>query len=279
LRDDGQCFVGTQFARLVEYLLPEREEERIVTTGAAPEWTTLHLDPDLLAVPSIALEQTRSEIKRMARLVMGIVKDIMPSFIDNDIKMADRVLEQEAEVNYIGKKIYEFLIQISRRHLNQQQSEFAVQLMDVTTDLKRIGKHIRKDLGPLLHKKAEAGIPFAEEGRDVLLEYYDSVLASLEKAIKAFEDNDVELAREVVRAKPGLVRQLRAYRSKHHDRLEKGKPELVASSEIHLDLADYLRRIYSYSEAIAFTMLEGYLDTRTGERKDARQAIAETAAG
>ena len=267
---------GAQFARLVEYLLPERDEERVVTTGAAPEWTTLHLDRDLLAVPSIALEQTRNEIKRMARMVMSILKDIMPSFIDNDLKMADRILEREAEVKYIGKQIDEFLVQISRRHLSQQQSEFAVQLMDVNTDLKRIGKYIRKDLGPLLYKKAEANISFAKEGRAVLLGYYDSVLASLDEAIKAFEENNAELAREVVRAKPDLVRQLRAYRSKHHDRLEKGKPELVASSEIHLDLADYLRRIYSYSEAIAFTMLEGYLDTRTGERKDGRQVIAAT---
>ena len=151
--------------------------------------------------------------------------------------------------------------------------------MDVTLDLKRIGKHIRKDLGPLLQKKAEADIPFAKEGRDVLLGYNDSVLASLEKAIKAFEENDTELAREVVRAKPGLVRQQRAYRSKHYDRLEEGKPESKASSEIHLDLIDYLRRIYAFSEAIAFTMLESFLDRRKGEgRKDGKQAIAATVA-
>jgi phosphate:Na+ symporter len=269
---------GTQFARLVEYLVPEREEEMAVTTGAAPEWTTVHLDPDLLPVPSIALEQTRGEILRMARLVLSIVEDIMPSFTNNDLRMADSMQERKAEARYIGKQIDEFLIQISRRHLNQQQSEFTAQLMDVTSDLKRIARIIRKDVGPLLHRKAEANIPFAEEGKDVLLEYYDSVLASMKKAIKAFEENDAHLAREVVRAKPGLVRQQRTYRSLHYDRLEGGKPEALASSEIHLDLVDQLRRIFSLSESIAFTMLEGYLDQRKGEvRSEGKQAIAATA--
>ncbi|MFC1614022.1 Na/Pi cotransporter family protein [Gemmatimonadota bacterium] len=253
---------GTQFARLVEYLVPDRKEEMIVTTGSAPEWTTLHLDTDLLPVPSIALEQTRNEIKRMARMVKDLVNDIMPVFINNDLKKADALLEQEAEIKYVGKQIDDFLIQISRRHLNQQQSEFAVQLMDITTDLKRIGKLVRKDVGPLLQKKAEAEISFAKEGKDLLLGYYDSVLKSLGNSIKAFEENDAELAREVVRAKPDLVRQQRKYRSLYHDRLEKGKKESVASSEIHLDLVDYLRRIYFSAESISFTMLETYLDRR-----------------
>ncbi|MBN2290178.1 MAG: Na/Pi cotransporter family protein [Candidatus Glassbacteria bacterium] len=270
---------GTQFARLVEYLLPEREDDKIVSTGTATEWTTQHLDLDLLAVPSIALEQTRSEIKRMARLVMKILKEVMPGFISNDPRIADRMLEQEAEVKYVGQQIDEFLVQISRRHLNQEQSEFATQLMDVTADLKRIGKLIRKDLGPLLHRKAEARIAFLEEGRDGLLRYYDSILASFGDAIRAFEENNAELAREVVRAKPGLIRQQRDYRATHYDRLDEGKPDSVAVSEIHLDLVDHLRRVYSLSESIAFTMLEGYLDRRKGERMDRQKAIASTVAG
>ena len=148
--------------------------------------------------------------------------------------------------------------------------------MDVTADLKRIGRIIRKDLTPLLHRKAEANIPFAGEGRDVLLEYFDSILASLEKAIKAFEENDAHSARDVVRSKPNLVRQQRAYRSTHYDRLEKGEPKPIANSEIHLDLVDQLRRVYSLSESIAFTMLEGYLDQRQGARSGGKQAIAAT---
>jgi len=268
---------AAQFARLVEYLVPERVEEKAVTTGEPPEWTTVHLDADLLPVPSIALEQTRGEILRMARLVLDIVKDIMPTFINNDFKMVDKIRDREAEVKYIGKQIDEFLIQISRRNLNQNQSEVTAQLMDVTADLKRIGRIIRKDLGPLLHRKAEANIPFAGEGKDVLLEYYDSILASLEKAIKAFEENDAHSARDVVRAKPGLVRQQRAYRSTHYDRPEKGKPKPIANSEIHLDLVDQLRRVFSLSESIAFTMLEGYLDQRQGARSGGKQAIAATA--
>ena len=259
---------GAQFARLVEYLVPERGEERTVITGAAPEWTQVHLDPELLSVPSIALEQTRGEIKRMGQQVGSIVEDIMPGFVDNNLELVDRSLEREAEVEYIGEQIDEFLIQISRRNLNQQQSEFAVQLMDVTKELEHMGQFIKKDLVPLLLKKAEADIPFDEEGKAGLLEYHENVHANLEKTIVAFQENDAELAREVVRAKPALVGQQRTYRISHYERLQEDESEAASSSEIHLDLVDYLRRIYSYSESIAFTMLAGNLDTRKKGRRE-----------
>ena len=149
--------------------------------------------------------------------------------------------------------------------------------MDISTDLEHISDLIKKDLGPLLQKKAEGNIAFTEEGRDELLEYHRSVLAGYDKAIQAFEENDTERAREVVRAKPGLVRQHRIYRATHYDRLREGRQESVESSEIHLDLVDYLRRIYSYSESIALTMLEGYLDMRKQSRKEEDRPAAATA--
>ena len=259
---------GGLFARLAEYLVPEHGGEGTVTTGSASEWTAVHLDPDLLPVPSIALEQTRGEIMRVTRLVRGMIQDVMPAFITNDLQAADRVQAQEEEVDYVGEQVNEYLIQVSRRNLNQQQSEFVVQLMDIITDLEHISDLIKKDLGPLLHKKAETDIAFSEQGRDELLGYHGSVLANYDKAIKAFEESDVNLAREVVRAKPELSRQQRIYRITHYDRLREARQESVASSEIHLDLVDYLRRIYSYSESIAFTMLEGYMDTRKKARKE-----------
>ena len=258
---------GALFARLVEKLVPDRVEPRIVESGTPLEWTAVHLDPDLLTVPSIALEQTRGEILRVGRLVREMIENIMTSFVHNDLSLHARVSEQEAEVIHISAQINDYLIQISRRNLNQQQSEFATQLMDVSTDLKHIGDLIKKDLSPLLIKKAQGNIGFSEEGRDELLALHQNVLSAYDTAMEAFEENDGNRAREVVRAKPELVIQHRTYRITHYQRLSAERQESLESSEIHLDLVDYLRRIYSYAESIALTMLEGYLDMRNRTRK------------
>ena len=256
---------GTLFARLVEYILPDKIEQE-ETVPAVREWTALHLYPDLLAVPSVALEQTRGEMRRMAGVVRSMVEDIVAAFVGDDAEAAAEVLEREEEVDYIGEQVNDFLIQISRRKLNQEQAEFATQLMDITTDLEHISDLVKRDLGTLLGKKTAAGVAFSDEGREELLELHRCVLENFDVAVRAFDENDAEMARVVVRAKPGLVQLQRASRLTHYERLRQNRQESVESSEIHLDLIDYLRRIFSYVESISLAMLGGYLDTREDSR-------------
>lgn len=260
---------GAQFARLVENLVPDRSDPEVVDEGAPTEWTAMHLDYDLLAVPSIALEQTRGEILRLGTLVRELLDGIMPRFNRYDSAAEPAISQLEAGAVEISGQINDYLIQISRRNLNLQQSEFATQLMDVSTDLKHIGDLVKKDLGALLRKKYELGVSFSGQGKMELLQFHETVLSSYDKAMEAFEGNDGKRAREVVRTKPELVAQHRSYRISHYQRLSEEWQESLDSSEIHLDLVDYLRRIYSYCESMALTMLDGYLDMRITSRKEA----------
>ena len=68
-------------------------------------------------------------------------------------------------------------------------------------------------------------------------------------------------------AKSELVDLERSYRETHYRRLREDRQESIESNQLHLDLVDYLQRINSYSESIALTMLEGYLDTRKKSRR------------
>ena len=89
-----------------------------------------------------------------------------------------------------------------------------------------------------------------------MIEYHRRVLESYDAAIKAFADEDVALAQMVTTTKPELVQLERVYRRTHYDRLSRALQESIDSSEIHLDLIDYLRRINSYAESIASTVSE-----------------------
>ncbi len=259
---------GTLFARLVEILLPEKEEEIDAATGLAVEFKTKFIDNDLLTVPSIALEQARNEIIRMAAKVNGLIDDVLPSFMENRPRAADLILARESEVKYLGKELEQYLIEISRRNLNQQQSELSAQYMDINTDLKHIGKIVRKDYTLLQRRIAATKVKFSPEEHDRLLKYNSIVLENLAKAIEAFSEDSADLARDIIRAKPMVVKQLRDYRALRFELSMEGNGAAVASRDAHLDLADFLRRVYAYSEAIAFTMLEGYLDGRRDDRPE-----------
>lgn len=253
---------GGQFARLAELLVPGRRNAAAAAVDVAPQWTAVHLDPGLLAVPAIALEQTRGEIRRLSRMIRSLVERLVPAYSQGDVEAAAAMLKQEAEIDFVGERIDQYLVQIARRDLNQDQSEIAVQLTEITTSLERIAELFKRDLHPLIKARNERPVPDGEAGHPELLGFADLVLRNYDKAIRAFEERSTEAAREVVRSKPEVARSQQACRASRYGALGSGDPEAVAAGEIYLDLVDHLRRINSHAEAVAFTMLEGFLDAR-----------------
>ena len=243
-------FIARQVERLVsDKPVVEAELE------AAPTLTTQYLNPDLLAVPDLAIEQARREILRMAEIDRGMLADIMPAFIVNDTLAAADISRRENQVDYLQRQTTKYLTQIAHSNLSLQQSERAIQLLHIAIDLEHIADVIEKNLVVLLVKKAEGNIMFSEEGQEELVAYHRRVLESYEQAIEAFENDDSMLAQTVTAMKPELNQLERIYRQTHYDRLSRELQAAVDSSQIHLDLVDYLRRINSYAESIASTIL------------------------
>ncbi|MBT4612227.1 MAG: Na/Pi cotransporter family protein [Gemmatimonadetes bacterium] len=257
---------GAQFARLVERLIPEHAEEREIVSGAAPEWTAVHLDPALLAMPSVAMEQSRGELLRLGRLLRDVFGDLLPAFIDDDATKADDIAVRGAAARSMDEQIDAYLIQISRRNMSEEQSTFATQLLDVGTSLDHLEELLRKDLVPLLERKRAFGHPGEGVGMEGLRAYVERVLDNLDTALEAFDTSDAEMARGVVRAKPEMERELRHARLLHYERLQDEGSDEARMSGLQLDLLDDMRRVFIYSESIALTMLHGYLDQRGGQR-------------
>ena len=131
-----------------------------------------------------------------------------------------------------------------------------MQLLHVSTELEHVGDVIEKNMVAVLIQKATGNITFSEEGREELVEYHRRVLESYDHAIQVFDNEDMSLAHAVTIAKPKLVQLEHVYRHTHYDRLSRELQESIESSQIHLDLIDYLRRVNSYAESIARTVLE-----------------------
>jgi len=249
-----------QFARLAEYLVPDRVEAEQVEGAVGVESTLLNLDPSLLMVPSLALEQARGAVGYMASVVRSMLVDIMPAFFEDDAAAAEDIQQRESQVDALDEQITAYLIRATRRYLTREQSEENVHLLNVTDELEHIGDLIEKNLVALLHKKIHGSIVFSKEGREEIVDYHRRVLESFDLAMQAFERRDAEQAQAVVAAKPELVALEHTYRMTHYRRLSRELKESEESSPIHLDLIDYLRRIDSYAEAIARTVLESQLE-------------------
>jgi phosphate:Na+ symporter len=248
--------LSTQFARLVERLVPDREAAAAAPAAAAVQALLQRLDPSLLMMPSVALEQARDTIRHMADVVRGMFVDILPAFMSNDEAVADHIMARDEQVDVLDRHITDYLISITRRYVTREQSEENARLLHVVGDLEHIGDVIERNLVPLLRQKAAAGVRFSEEGRAEIEAYHRRVLESLDLAIAAFTFNDLTRAQEVAAAKVELAKLEWTYRMTHYRRLSQNLRESAESSQFHLDLIDYLRRIDSYATSIAQSLLE-----------------------
>ena len=241
-------------ARQAEWLVPDKPAAE-AELEAAPVLTTQYLNPELLAMPALAIEQARRAILLMTEVVQGMLADIMPAFMANNMQIIKDVSQREDQVDYLQRQTTSYLTQIAHGDLSLQESELTVQLLHVATDLEHIGDVIAESLVELLVKKAEGDIEFSEEGREELIAYHQRILESYGQAIEAFENDDAALAQAVTEMKPELNRLEYVYRQTHYERLSRELKPSINSSKIHLDLVDNLRRINSYAESIARTVV------------------------
>ena len=241
-------------ARQAEWLVPDKPAVE-AELEAAPALTTQYLNPELLAMPALAIEQARRAILLMAEVVQGMLADIMPAFMANNMQIIKDVSQREDQVDYLQRQTTSYLTQIAHGDLSLQESELTVQLLHVATDLEHIGDVIAESLLELLVKKAEGDIEFSEEGREELIAYHRRILESYGQAIEAFENDDAALAQIVTEIKPELNQLEHVYRQTHYERLSRELKTSIDSSKIHLDLVDNLRRINSYAESIARTVV------------------------
>ena len=242
--------------RLIIWLIPDKSnsltesEEDVLFSG--------YTDSDLIAMPSIALEQVRYEMKKMANTVKDMLNIIGPSIVNADadtINSLDSNLgairQYHLKIERYKSQIDQLLLQILRTNLTSEQSELVVRQLNILDRLEHISQIIDSNLVILAEEKSKMGLSFSEQGQAELNDYHQHIVEFYNFTIKAFSAQDQVAAQAVIDEKPNLVNLENVYRNTHYDRLRRNIPESENTSQIHLDLIDYLHRINSQSAAIA----------------------------
>jgi phosphate:Na+ symporter len=228
-------------ALLMCRLIPDRVDE---------ERETKHLEEKLLDVPELALGGAKSEILRMGKLIQ---EEMLPLSIRYLEEQREETLAQlknkEKTLDFLFKATNKYLSQAAQRNLTAEQSEAAFALIYVSNDLERQGDIIINMVQVRLKMQRE-GIELAREGWQEILFMFKKVIDNLELAIKAFESEDLELAKKVIRNQPEIQKIEKNLRYYHCRRIQ--DPEApVIDSGLHLDIVNDLLRFNTHSVNIA----------------------------
>jgi phosphate:Na+ symporter len=240
-------FVGLTgyIARLVEWMIPDRP--------IRPERAMLpkYLDEDLLSTPSIALEATRQELKRLGKGVCKMVTQIMPLAISGSRVELEEVAARDKVVDARHMAIIDFLGQVSLAKLSKRQSKELIQMAEVANSLEHIGDRIATGMVTSAMKRIDEEVSVSPQTAEILSDYHALVSSTLVDALKAVVNQDSELAAEVRNRKKGVARLSREISSHGLERLTADEPNRLKTYAREMEIIEILDDIFAVARRMA----------------------------
>ena len=238
------------FSLLIYKLIPEKEDE--IEDGKK---VTKFIDESVLDVPDLALWQTKNEIMGMGKLVGDKMIEKLPLYIKSP---ADRhlnyLIRKERQVDSLYVDISKYITILAERGLQEEQSGLQVKYLYVINDLEHIGD-IVVGLTRRYQKALDEGARFSKEDIKDFNLMFDKVKENYFKTLTAFSEDDYELAAEVLKGQPEILKLEKNLRFNHFSRMASPDGDPLDSSHTYLNMINDLLRINSHSVSISQTVM------------------------
>lgn len=236
--------------------------EKIIPDRIDKKYEKGHLDRLLIETPIAALKAANEEVINAADVARNMLNDSLVSLIEDDDRKIISVLKNEEKLNIMQTEITQYLVEISRKVLDSEQSERIPALINTINNFERVGDHC-EDITELSRSKIKRGIVFSEKGLNELKTLYQEVMNMMNECYMAYSKDDAELALQAA-AREDVVDELTLkFKEKHIKRLEEGTCS-VQAGVIFLDAITHLERIADHLHNICLILSDG----RHNEDKD-----------
>ncbi|WP_071394563.1 Na/Pi cotransporter family protein [Bacillus tuaregi] len=219
-----------------------------------------HLNPTLIEhSPAIALGQAKEELKRMGEFSLSGLEDAFTYLKTNDKKYAENALQYETGINHLDRKITEYLLAISSKSLSNKERDDFSDIADSIRDIERIGDHM-ENIVELIDYKINKKVLFSEEAYGELREMYELTTNTLQTALTAFFENNLEMSKDVLSKEEEIDKMERVLRKRHILRLN----ERLCSGDagiVFVDIISNLERIADHACNIAEAVISSSANT------------------
>ncbi len=238
----------TVLAKLVEKLVPE---------PASPEAPRLEaVEPALMAIPDMDVVKARRETEQMLFTVVRMFDDAMALVSHPDSKLGDvveRVGRSELQVDEMEKAITRFLATVSRFELSESLSAEVSRLIQMVSDIERIGDHCER-IVKLAKRRYDEGLRFDEGSQADLEELGTTVRSMLELLLSGLSFARGDLFQEARLHEDKINERRRAMRARRVERIKRGDCP-VEEGLVYLDMLTSLEKIgdhgFNVAEALA----------------------------
>jgi phosphate:Na+ symporter len=249
------------FTKLIDKMVIPKPEK------ADPLLTLNFLDDNMLQTPPLALSLAKQETIRMSEVVQNMLDDILLPFLVKDNKVFPEIEQNHRLANFLRDKNTEYLINISRQHIQEDNLHEAFQILSIVKEVEQIEYIISTNILPKAKYWTECEFVFSDEGKKELVQYHELCQSQLDKAIEVFRDVNLEKAK-LLKKKDKEYNALVLELEQHHfSRLIGQVEESVGSSKTHIELLGLLNTISRHSTNIARILLKSLKTELQGEIK------------
>ncbi|MCU7837485.1 MAG: Na/Pi cotransporter family protein [gamma proteobacterium symbiont of Taylorina sp.] len=210
---------------------------------------------DAIDTPSIAIEQVRMELGHMGGLVNTMFHSIQPAVMDKDRKQIDKIISMDNKVNILEESILQYLHQLKKEDLTDQESDDLHAVMTATINLEELADVIKNEIAELAIHYIENGRPNSEVTRELFNNYYQEVCHSVSDAVKAISENDQQFAEKVINRKADLKTYQEKIMTRKSDNLGKDEDNYLQRVRMEMSLMEKIYRVYTHAKNVAKVVL------------------------
>ncbi|WP_407058298.1 PhoU domain-containing protein [Tigheibacillus jepli] len=225
-------------------MFPKQTEEAVFT---------VRLSEGLLEVPDEALNNSKAEISKLAKMVYHDMIQRLLSYLEGNIQASSlRQVEERIDQSYI--QIQKYLLKLGQRDLSGEQSNREVKLLNILNDIEHIGDTVVRFIG-VAEKVSQKNLLFNEEDLAALHKMLGHIEQTYKNSLQAFHKNDLALAKENIQYQSTIDQFEKDIKFEHYNSLINQKENNPDISAVYLDIVNQLLQINHHAMNISRTVL------------------------
>lgn len=230
--------------KLVYVIVPETDEPDTITK----------LDERLLTAPKLALELCREQLVKMSGYSFTAMRDGLSCLGSYDSEKISEIKKLESKTDQYEDLLYNYLIKLSSRQINEDDSAAAAEYLKLIGDFERIADH-GLNMAESAEEINEKKLSFSLDANRDLKVIYDAVAEIMTLAGRAFTENDIEAALNVEPLEENIDILKEEIRTRHIARLQRGNCSVDAGFVLN-DILTNLERVADHCSNIAVCIIE-----------------------
>ncbi len=227
--------------KLTQWLVPGEDEQK-------EKYELKYISLDSAVSPAIAMIEVTNEIKRMGEIANYNLERSMEALMKGSKDIINEVFEREHEVDFLSRKITDFLVKINQM-LPVSETKNIAGYYHVVSDIERIGDHA-ENIAEFAQTKLNESIEFSKVGAEELQHMFDVMNKEVKLALEAFTERNEEHLKEIMDLE-NEVDDLEKQLQRNHVR-RMAKNECSPKAAIFSDLISNFERVSDHATNIAF---------------------------